>query len=198
MAQLTAEQISFLTQHGIPVAEIFNASGCSSSAERKRKMKELGKKFAYGVTECRAAGHTLRTRNGHCIQCDTSKIAYARRHSKTSIVYVAGSRKCKRVKIGVTENLSQRTANLVSEKYGGADDWVMLATAGPIKNAGLIEHTVQKTLSQYRDKTFSLRPSKAQESYEVFICSAKEAVSVLEQSVPNGTVFKLDVSDSHF
>jgi len=31
--------------------------------------RDLGLWVAYGVAPCDAEGHTLRTRNGHCLQC---------------------------------------------------------------------------------------------------------------------------------
>ena len=37
------------------------------------------------------AGHRLRSRAGHCFQCDTARIAFVKRHHDTAYIYIAGS-----------------------------------------------------------------------------------------------------------
>jgi hypothetical protein len=66
--------------------------------EWKQQMKGLGKLVAFGVYPCAAKGHTLRTRAGHCIQCNTANLSYLKRMNESADVYVAWSKGSKLVK----------------------------------------------------------------------------------------------------
>ena len=79
MAQLTKSQKDFLHHYGIREDETFDASGMSKS-EYSAQMRGLGAKIAYGTTPCNAYGHSLRTRAGHCAQCDPRRIVFLNRH----------------------------------------------------------------------------------------------------------------------
>jgi hypothetical protein len=79
MKNLTAEQIDFLNSHNISLDKVFDASGFSLS-EYKVIMKDQGKQIAYNVAPCQQYGHTLRTRAGHCIQCNPAAIAFIKRN----------------------------------------------------------------------------------------------------------------------
>ena len=70
MTKLTDSQTKFLGTQGIPLSQVFDATGMKSS-EYKQIMKDIGMVVAIGVTPCDASGHTLRTR--HCSElfdCD--------------------------------------------------------------------------------------------------------------------------------
>jgi hypothetical protein len=104
---LDREQIEFLKKHKISDAELFDASGLKRQ-QYQVIMEQENKKFAFGVDPC-SNGHALRTRAGHCIQCNTARIAFERRHSATGQVYIAGSLKGQSIKIGFTKEKKHKT-----------------------------------------------------------------------------------------
>ena len=68
MTELTEEQLAYLQNHKVSLGSVFDATGLGRK-DYSAKMKALGKAVAYGVTPCKKAGHTLRSRSGGCIQC---------------------------------------------------------------------------------------------------------------------------------
>ena len=126
MLKLTHKQIEFLKSQGISPSQVFDASTVSTKTERESRMTALELYFYYGGAECRKGGHTLRTKAGHCIQCDHSKIAYQLRSSAAGYVYLAFSKNKKLSKVGFTKNHpSERIGLLVKESYANADDWIV-------------------------------------------------------------------------
>ena len=81
MLNLNKSQIEFLKSQNISEKMIFNAKGLKKS-EYKGIMKLKRKIIAYNVTPCRENGHTLRTRSGHCVQCNTTRIGFQKRSDK--------------------------------------------------------------------------------------------------------------------
>ena len=67
LTELTEEQLAYLQKHKVPLGSVFDATGLGRR-NYSAKMKALGKAVAYGVTPCKKAGHTLRSRSGGCIQ----------------------------------------------------------------------------------------------------------------------------------
>lgn len=186
MAELTGDQLAFLTAQRIPGSQLFDASGM-----RKRDyaaaMDEVGAYFAYGVTPCAAWGHQLRTKAGHCIQCDTSKIAYATRHSKEATVYVAHSVDVGLVKVGLSSDLDDRLQKLRDYAYGGATDWTLKCWAF-VKEAGRLEFAVQDRLSRFRVPGQYIRAGRVQGCYELFACDPLTAEEALASMAPVGSV----------
>jgi hypothetical protein len=143
--KLNKAQLQFLHEQGIPVDLVFDATGLSTK-QYTPLMKEQGKLFACGVTPCKKSRHTLRTRSGHCIQCDTKSIAYTLRHYKRAYVYIAGSLTKSLIKVGVSTEHEKRADHLNRMSYGGARDWRILATI-LTENAGMVEFHVHDRLS---------------------------------------------------
>jgi hypothetical protein len=83
-------------------------------------------------SKCRKSGHRLFTSYGHCIQCDTSKIAYRLRKGLKGYVYLASSEGGTLSKIGMTEGadgeseIRQRQAAL-RNGYANQRDWTIFA-----------------------------------------------------------------------
>lgn len=96
-------------------------------------------------------GHRLKTRSGHCIQCNTSRIAFQRRSSNKGVIYVAiCGDYCK---VGVVDDnfnnaeeaIHQRELRLNLEGgYGGMTGWKIVAWT-PINNeVGKLEERIHK------------------------------------------------------
>ena len=140
MAKLTEHQNRFLRSHKISPSELFDASGMRTR-DYTSFMKGTRLHFAFGVTPCKEGGHTIRTKNGHCVQCEPDKISYLRRHHLVADVYIAGSHKHRLIKIGSSTDPHERLSKLNDVRYGGASDWEILAAA-KTDNAGKVESNV--------------------------------------------------------
>lgn len=119
---LSANEISFLSRHGYNAADVYDGR-YQSKDRRAAAAKEAGKHLVLagviGRRDCRTQGHRLRTRSGHCIQCNPINIAFQRREDEPGYVYIAGSLSGRVVKIGTTGNLNQRENQMRAEGYGG-------------------------------------------------------------------------------
>lgn len=194
MTKLTAEQLSFLKSQKIDLSLMFEVPAGMPRKVWPAMMKKLGKSFAYGdgITPCEKAGHTVRNRKpGHCIQCNTSVIAYGTRHTTTGRLYILGSANGRRMKIGMTDDdLEHRVANICRETYGGFDDWKLLAVSVRIENAGAVEHAAQADLSAHRIEGSSNRGGKLYSSKEIFACGFSRAYKALSVALSAGPVIE--------
>jgi predicted GIY-YIG superfamily endonuclease len=152
-------------------------------------MEQTGQHFAYGVSSCKAGGHTLRSKAGHCIQCNHQSIAQSLRHSKAGIVYLAGTSRRKLTKIGVTEEIERRLTQLNAGQYGGAWDWEMLVWA-TTKEAGRLEYEIQDRLRAYNVPGTYMHDGREQKCYELFSCGYKAARAAFEELLPKGSVIR--------
>jgi hypothetical protein len=119
MAKLTADQKSFLNSQKISLRDVLDVSGMKKN-QYQAVMDKTGQHFTFGGSRpCGAGGHTLRTKAGHCIQCETSRIAFALRSSAQAYVYIAGSYAQKLIKVGTTKDLDDRVVKLNTDRYGG-------------------------------------------------------------------------------
>ncbi len=182
MAELTKEQMSFLRDQKIPLSLMFNASGMRR-ADYQEVMRAEEKLFAYGVSACAKGGHTLRSRAGTCIQCDTAPIAYTLRHYGAAWVYVAGSLKRTLLKIGSSKDPEARVNELNRTGYGNTTDWDILAKVN-CKHAGAVEFAVHKSLDSYFSPDQYQKQGKSQNSYELFRCGYSLARAALHSSLP--------------
>ena len=178
MAQLFPDQLEFLDKHGIPVSAVFDASDLKKS-EYKFLMKELGKLVAYGVSPCKKAGHTLRTRAGHCLQCDPLKLVYLLRHINTGMVYVAGSRSGGFLKVGSAVDAQKRISTLNSWAYASQNDWCLISSFSCNK-AGSVEHLVQKGVSDFACPAQYMRDGRQVECLEIYKCSYSRILQAVE------------------
>ena len=182
MAKLLKSQINFLEKCGFTTKEVFDASGMQK-ADYRRLMKELDLFIAYGVSPCKAKGHTMRTRHGHCVQCDTANLGFLKRYEKPGQVYLAWSSKSKWAKIGMANNAPERIKTLNQWKYGGFDDW-RLKLSFECSRAGLIENEAHKILAQHSKQgvTYSFG-NTTRECRELFECKLRDAVTALKTAV---------------
>lgn len=189
MAELTPDQLAFLRSQAIPLSLLFDASGMRKP-DYQAAMKEAGKSFAYGVTACARGGHTLRTRAGHCIQCNTANIAYALRHEAPAYVYIAGSFQGRLLKIGSSGDLPVRRDLLNSYRYGGQRDWQMLAWAHT-SSAGRVEFRAHDRLARFRVSGEYFQGGKRRRCYELFRCDFSHAIDALRISLPSEASLKI-------
>lgn len=179
---MTAEERHFIIEQGLPEELFIDANGQSVN-QIEEKMKSLGKVFAFNTTPCDKYGHTIRTRAGHCIQCDTARIAFILRNVSFGAVYVAGSIKGQLIKVGTANSKEARAESLNRTKYGNQDDWEILLSFSCL-NAGALEFESHKLLRPYAatDVKYS-HENRDQQTYELFRCSYKRAKDSLSQII---------------
>lgn len=200
---VTKEERDFITQQGLPEELFFDVNGQSIDDYISQKMKSIGKVFAYNSRPCNEYGHTLRTRAGHCIQCDTARIAFILANVSFGTVYIAGSIKGQLIKIGTTSSKESRADSLNRTKYGNLTDWEILLSFRAL-GAGSIEFEIQKRLKQYAatDIKYS-HDSHDQRSYELFRCSYIRAKDSLKDVIndlkiePIGLIEKIKLIDNY-
>lgn len=189
MATLTDEQLRFLRSQNIPLSAMFDATGMKA-ADFRLAMKGEDKTFAYGVTACGKGGHTLRTRNNHCIQCDHARIAFMLRADARAYIYIAASAAGRLIKIGSSIDIADRTEKLNRYHYGGHQDWQILATADSPK-AGRAESEAHATLSAFNVPGDYVRMGKKQKCYELFRCDFGDARHALSQALGKGVPLRI-------
>lgn len=185
MADLSPAQLEFLKAQRIPLAMLFDASGMTRQVYQG-EMEKLEQRYAFGVSQCKRGHESIRTRAGHCIQCNTAGIAFDSRFRESAWVYVAASRKTQRVKIGLSKDLDDRLSKINEYVYGGADDWRFICFAN-VANAGRVEFTAQDAIAQHRIDAVYQRAGRIQRCLEVFTCDPALAVESLRAAVPVGT-----------
>ena len=161
---LTGSELAFLSRHGYGPDDIFDARGMAQ-AGWKRKAKQAGKSLALG-NGCTNGGHRLKTRAGHCAQCDPRRLAFLERHSSVGWLYIAGSSDKQLIKIGTCTNRNQRCDRLCSTGYGGASDWKMLYWVW-VAGAGALETSTLAKLYRYRVSHEYMKDGAIQSSYEM-------------------------------
>lgn len=141
---LTGPERAFLVSQKIKPDHVLDARGMSKEQWTARAKAE-GILFILG-SPCDAVGHRLRTRAGHCMQCNTATIAYIRRFAEPGHVYIAASKTTRLLKVGSCKDIGQRERNLRAHKYGGATDWQIIAWA-KTPRAGELEFDIQRMLA---------------------------------------------------
>ncbi|MEX0595006.1 MAG: GIY-YIG nuclease family protein [Candidatus Paceibacterota bacterium] len=180
MEDLTQKQLDFLREHDVHLKYVFNADGMSKS-EYRLIMKDLNKYIAFNVTPCRKSGHTLRTRGGHCCQCNTAHLAFQKRNDSAGISYIAGSLSGNIVKIGFTKAVEIRSESLNRTNYAGYDDWKILF-ALESKNAGRIETKANSLLRSYASSLDYEHDGHLQDTHETYRCSYSRAKEFIKQA----------------
>lgn len=179
---LTESELAFLGSQGLGPDDVYDARG----QRRYLWMKDIeseGKTVALG-SRCKRAGHRLRTRRGHCVQCDTKKLAFQARFSANQYVYIAGSHSSDLIKIGTCRDCSQREHQMQSEKYGGAGDWCIVFNI-EVQNAGAVEHLARARLSKYVVARPYWKDGYRQKAIELLQCSFSHAMNALMQVAVN-------------
>jgi hypothetical protein len=165
----TDDELRFLRWHGLDQGDVYD--GRYQSKERRHDAaKREGKFLVLSSVPCRAAGHRIRTRAGHCFQCDPLKLVYQIRHSKSGYVYIAGSLSGRVIKIGTAKYVGQREGQLRAERYAGYSDWTVLY-AIHVSEAGRVEHDASARLPCRRIFNSYFKDGVEQTAIEVLKCS---------------------------
>lgn len=176
---LSKEQLEFLNKHNVPLEKVYDANGYSKSYYQDI-MKRQGKIVAFNVSACKANGHTLRTRSGHCAQCNTIHLEFQKRHDYSGIIYIAGSKDGSILKVGYSKALEIRSKSLIRTKYAGFKDWeIIFGLFSP--TAGQIESQIKFKLKKYSRAFNYEHDGKLQDADEIYSCSFAKAKPVLIQ-----------------
>jgi len=181
MAKLTRIQLNFIKKMGLKIEDTLDATGLRTS-EYKSEMQKKGKSIAYGVSACKKAGHTLKGRHGHCVQCHPQGLSHQRRYTESGDVYVAWSENGGFAKIGTAKNAYSRLSTLKKHKYGGQKDWT-LELIYECTEAGTLENNVHKLLKKYELTGVLYRRELQTECTELFKCTLRQAKGALEKAV---------------
>lgn len=184
MARLTKQQTEFIQALGLSTRVAFDATGLKRT-EWQQQMRELNKLLAFGVTPCAAQGHELRTRSGHCVQCNTANLGYLLRHVQDvrAEVYVAWSEASKLAKIGYSKNADERVSTLNKWRYGGQKDWKMVLIY-EVDKAIAIEKMTQDRLSKSKKQGITyMNGTIERQCTEIFECPLPKAIKALEDVI---------------
>lgn len=179
-AELTNDEIDFLKHHGMTAEDVFDWRGLRA-VERGKKLKAAGKLLALGLP-CAKYGHRLRTRAGHCAQCDPAKIAYQSRKNTRAVLYAAFSESLMGFKVGISENPVRRIGDLNRESYGGVSDWDMFM-AREINDAGKSEAAIHRTLFEFRRVGRYRKGDHEQDTREIFCCASACVIKAFQTSI---------------
>lgn len=177
---LTKDEIEFLRTQGLTEADVYDGRS-QTSAGWKAGVRASGKTVVLG-SPCTSKGHRLRTRSGHCAQCDTAKLGYQRRHNTAGYIYIAGSRSAKLIKVGTCVDIDQRVRNLKNQAYGNTSDWVMLFAAH-VDAGGKTESDVLARLAKYKVVRMYYKDGKQQEAAEMLKTSFSVALAAMQESL---------------
>ncbi|WP_213778530.1 GIY-YIG nuclease family protein [Caballeronia sp. dw_276] len=181
MTVLTNEQRAFLEHHKIPLSWVFDAANLKK-AEYQEAMRELDMLIAVGTSACKAAGHRMRTRAGHCAQCNPATLAFMRRNDAPGYVYIAAPANGAIVKVGSSQNPTQRMDTLNAFEYGGYRDW-RLQFSEKCERAGNIEFNAHRMLSQYATPGIYRRGSVQVNCQELFACGLADAIAIVKAAL---------------
>ena len=182
----TALEVDYLTKYNIPLHQVLDLNG-GSVGPFEDQMKAEHKLFGYNGSSCtKGMGHTLLSRAGRCIQCNTANITFMRREHDKGDVYLLGSVQTSLIKIGSTiVSVASRVSRLNAVAYGSSTDWESLLIARDLPCAGEVEGKIHSKLAEFRIGGLSYRNSdREQVCYELFSCSLKTAMDAFISALP--------------
>lgn len=163
---LDQTEIAFLKEHRIHIADIYDGRKQCTSAW-KVSAKEGNYPFILTQRRTCSGNHRLKTRSGHCPQCNSANIAFIRRESATGYVYIASAHRGKIVKIGYAKDINVREATLREQGYGGYHDWKIICFFRT-HDAGKMERRVSARFADRRAYGNYFKDGKWQTATEMF------------------------------
>ena len=175
------EQLRFFSSQNIPLSQVYDATGLPAK-KWKQNMRELDMLVAIGVSPCEKSGHRVRTRAGHCAQCNTHALAFLKRFEEENYIYLAVSKGSGLLKIGVTGDLVDRESALNQSGYGEISDW-KITDNRYCDNAGEVEHRAHCLLSEYRVSRSYEKEGYLVDCQEIFNCSQNKAIYAIKKAI---------------
>ncbi len=175
-SEFSPEELVFLQSQGIRTSSVLDARGVKK-ADYGWVAKDHGCDFVYH-NPC-TYGHRLKTRAGHCIQCDTSKIAFQKRHGAPGYVYFAYSDTEGLCKVGQATDSFDRVDDLCKHSYAGASDWVLISHYFA-EESGAEEFKVHSLLSPFMERRNYQKGGRQQLSREVFRCDKDVGLAIFD------------------
>ncbi len=179
---LTAAELAFLKSQNLSAGDVYDGRN-QSTARWKAGVDTAGLTLVLG-TACSKGGHRLRTRSGHCAQCNTATLAYQHRHHSSGYVYIAGSRSARLLKIGTTIDIEQRKRSLRQGEYGGIRDWEMLFHA-KVENGGKTEGDALRLLQRFKISRPYEKDGSPQDAGELLQTSFPKALKAIADAIGN-------------
>lgn len=174
MAALSDSQRDLLAKFGICESDVFDASKHPSKTAFYPQMKSAGKLIAINTNPCRASGHRMRTRSGHCIECNPEVLAHSLRAQLGGFVYVFESKIRGLIKIGFSQLPLERLDQINSRRYSNASDWSVSYTKES-KDAGRVEIATHQILEPFRYSSDYEYLGGLRGTNEIYKCDAKTA-----------------------
>ncbi len=176
---LTESEIAFVLSQGYEPDTVFD--GRRLKAEKRRDAaRAAGADIVLGAP-CREAGHRLRTRAGHCCQCDTAKLAFQERYRAPGFVYIAFSERTELTKVGCAVDIEQRLQNLRNQRYGHTSDWEIVFFT-PSAQSGKLESNVHRMLDDYKTHVPYEKDGASQLAIELFRVKPAVAIDALKRA----------------
>lgn len=163
-ADITNAEYAFLASQKILISHVYDARGRAATGWGE-DAKRAG--LMFGLSEPCYQGHRLRTRAGHCIECDTKRVAYIRRSADSGYVYIAASKAERLLKVGCCVDPDQRERNLNFQAYGGTDDWQIIAWC-KTPSMGQVEFDIQNQLADISIERTYKKDGRDQIARELF------------------------------
>lgn len=177
----SSDELYWLTLHGFSTDDVYDGRW-QSQQRRRRGAKAAGKTLILSSIPCRAAGHRLRTRSHHCVQCNTVPLGFQQRYNAPGYVYIAGSLSGRAIKFGTAVDITQRENQLRKECHAGLDDWEVLFFI-KVDQAGRVEDEASKRTPGKRVYRNYFKDNVAQTAIEVFEGSFSDALTAITEVV---------------
>lgn len=179
--RLTKDEFVFLQRHNLTAADVFDGTAYRTK-DWQRLMQVAGKPLTARSEPCIRGGHRIVDRYNHCIQCSPASLEYVARYYRDGFIYIAGSLEIEALKIGMSNNLSQREYKLLFDAYGGATDWELLFHM-KVPRAGRVERDATRSLARYSVTANYLKDgAKTQKAIEIVRCSYANALNAIYEA----------------
>lgn len=177
----TDDELRWLAMHRMSPDDVYDGRGQSQWA-RRAGAKAAGKKLILSSVRCRGAGHRLRTRSHHCVQCNIANLGFQERYNSPGYVYIAGSKSGRVIKLGTASDITQRENQLKKERHAGFADWEVLFFI-EVNEAGRIEYDASRRVVGTRIYKEYFKDGMSQTAIEIIECSFAAALKAITEVV---------------
>lgn len=187
MIDFTNDELRFINENGLAEDDFYDGR-CERKCEWHDNAKTNDCDFVV-ASKCRY-GHRLKTRAGHCIQCNPARIAFQKRNRRGGAIYVAATGDY--CKVGVVDNNINNIEQAIHNRelrlnleggYGGMTGWKIVAWAPVKDDLGKIEDDIHHQLSRFSIKRKYTYSGDMKTAQEVFKCDYDEAVDRIDEAI---------------